>query len=91
MTPRKFKQVTGVLARPPDMNDEECAKLPVYQGKLGTGKHAHKYCLSCWGMSWRERLHALIFGRVWVWVISGSETQPPIALSVEYNPFEAHQ
>lgn len=34
-------------------------------------------CVSCWRMTWRERLSALIFGRVWVAVLSG-ETQPPI-------------
>lgn len=34
-------------------------------------------CLSCWKMSFRERLNALIFGRVWIAVLTG-ETQPPI-------------
>ncbi len=33
-------------------------------------------CLSCWQMSWRERLSALIFGRVWLAVLTG-HTQPP--------------
>ena len=34
-------------------------------------------CVSCWKMTARERLAALLFGRVWVAVLSGS-TQPPI-------------
>lgn len=34
-------------------------------------------CVSCWRMTWRERLSALIFGRVWIAVLSG-QTQPPI-------------
>ena len=38
-------------------------------------------CVSCWRMSWWERLMALLFGRVWVSVLSGS-TQPPICAVV---------
>ena len=34
-------------------------------------------CVSCWRMSWRERLSALLFGRVWVAVLSG-KSQPPM-------------
>ncbi len=36
-----------------------------------------KQCVSCWKMSWRERLSALLFGRVWVAILSG-DTQPPV-------------
>jgi hypothetical protein len=34
-------------------------------------------CVSCWRMTWRERINALLFGRVWIAVLSGS-TQPPV-------------
>lgn len=34
-------------------------------------------CVSCWRMSWRERLSALLFGRVWLAILSGT-TQPPV-------------
>ena len=34
-------------------------------------------CVSCWKMTVRERLAALLFGRVWLSVLSGS-TQPPV-------------
>lgn len=34
-------------------------------------------CVSCWRMTWRERLSALLFGRVWIASLSG-QTQPPI-------------
>ena len=34
-------------------------------------------CVSCWRMSFRERLSALLFGRVWLAILSG-ETQPPV-------------
>jgi hypothetical protein len=33
-------------------------------------------CLSMWRPSWRERLSILIFGRVWLALLSG-QTQPP--------------
>lgn len=39
-------------------------------------------CVSCWRMSWRERLSALIFGRVWLALLSG-ETQPPVWLGAQ--------
>lgn len=56
------------------MGDDECGPLPVYQD-LGAG-----ITLSCWQMTLRERLSALVFGRVWVSVLMGGRTQPPIAL-----------
>lgn len=34
-------------------------------------------CLSCWRMTWRERVSALVFGKVWISVLTG-KTQPPI-------------
>lgn len=36
-------------------------------------------CISCWKLTWRERLPALAFGRVWLSVLSG-RTQPPVWL-----------
>lgn len=88
MKPIEFPEQTGVLARPPDMTDEECGSMPVYQGKLGQGKSGHKFCLSCWRMGWWERVRLLLHGRVWVWVISGSATQPPICLDVRRSQFK---
>ena len=37
-------------------------------------------CVSCWQMSLRERLSTLIFGRVWIAVLSGG-TQPAVYLT----------
>ena len=34
-------------------------------------------CVSCWNMTWRERLSALLFWRVWIASLSG-QTQSPI-------------
>lgn len=42
-------------------------------------------CVSCWKMSLRERFSALLFGRVWLALLSG-QTQPPalVQASREY-------
>lgn len=39
-------------------------------------------CVSCWKMSFRERLSGLLFGHVWLALLSG-ETQPPAAVVVQ--------
>lgn len=41
-----------------------------------------EYCVSCWRLNWRERFSALLFGTVWLSVLSG-HTQPPVALRAE--------
>jgi len=61
------------LAKPGDMTDKECSPLMIYRSSEG--------CASCWRMSWRERVSALLFGRCWIHVHSGM-TQPPVALMV---------
>ena len=38
-------------------------------------------CVSCWSMTWRERLSGIIFGRGWVATLTG-HTQPPIFAEV---------
>ena len=79
MKPIEFKGQTKILLRPGSMTDEECESLAVFSdGKI---------CLSCWKMGFKERLKALIFGKIWVWIHSG-ETQPPIALECCKNVFE---
>lgn len=71
MIPGTFAEANRVLQKPPSMSDEECEPLPVWtNGQL---------CISLWRPSWRERLSMLLFGRVWLWVVSG-ETQPPVAV-----------
>lgn len=45
-------------------------------------------CVSCWRMSFRERLSALIFGRVWLSVLSG-HTQPPACVRSVRDYFTA--
>lgn len=71
MKPVYFDQATKVLGKPESMTDEECGPLPV----LNDGD----CCISCWVPSFRERLSILVFGRVWLWVLSG-KSQPPVSI-----------
>lgn len=71
MEPINFKYATKVLGKPQGMTDDECGPLPI----LNDGET----CVSCWAPSFKERLSILLFGKVWLWVYSGS-TQPPVAL-----------
>ncbi len=79
MIATSFDEAERQLGPPSDMTSEACDLLPVYNhdGSL----------LSCWDMSWRERVSALVFGRVWLWVRSGGRTQPPVAIQVVRTPF----
>jgi len=79
LEPIKFPEANKVLRRPEGMTEEQCGDL-----------HTHtdgQYSLSCWQMTWRERLSALLFGKVWLWVMSGY-TQPPVSLEVTKTVFK---
>ena len=78
MKPISFREHNAVLQKPTNMTDEECGSLAVYRDD--------KQCISCWKMSVKERLSALIFSKVWIWILSGN-TQPPIALEVTKTIF----
>ncbi len=78
MRPINFPEQTAVLSKPPNMTDEECISLPVYN------KGAE--CISCWRPTWSERLCILFGGKVWLRILSG-QTQPPVALET-CTPFE---
>jgi len=69
--PQEFEQANRNLLKPEGMTDEECGSLPVFTD--GT------QCISLWSMTWRERVSALFFGRIWLCVYSG-QTQPPVWL-----------
>lgn len=79
MKPVTFPDANKNLLKPPSMTDNECGSLDVYTDG--------KQCISCWQMSWRERLSALLFGKAWLYVHSGS-TQPPVALVITRQVFE---
>lgn len=78
MQPIAFKQANKNLLKPEGWTDEECGSLPVYSDG--------KQCISLWKMTWYERLSALFFGRVWLWVVSGN-TQPPVSLMASKEIF----
>ena len=80
MTPTHFFGCNRVLGPPAEHDSMRCqiAPLPVWtDGEV---------CLSSWKLSLRERVAALVFGRVWLYVASGRR-QPPVALSAERTPF----
>ena len=72
MKPIGFKYANWQLQPPAGEYSENVAgidPLPVWTDG--------EQCVSCWQMSARERLSALLFGRVWLAVLGGS-TQPPV-------------
>lgn len=71
MEPTTFPQSNKDLLKPEGWKDEECGSLPVFTD--------NKVCVSLWQMTWKERLSALFFGRIWLFVHSGY-TQPPVLL-----------
>lgn len=79
MVPIKFKEANVNLLRPNNMTAEECSSLWVYTDG--------KQCISCWKLSWKQRIKALLFGKVWLSVLSGS-TQPPVWLDCDKTVFE---
>lgn len=79
MKPIKFKQANKNLLKPDSMTDEECSSLWVHTDG--------KQCLSCWKLNFKQRISALIFGKVWLCVLSGS-TQPPVWLNCTKEVFE---
>jgi hypothetical protein len=79
MDPIKFEQANKNLAKPQGMTDEECGSLPVFTDGM--------QCISLWQMTWRERLSALFFGKIWLSVYSG-QTQPPVWLTAKNEIFE---
>lgn len=78
MKPIKFKEANKNLLKPQSMNDEECSDLWVYTDG--------EQCISCWKMNWKQRIMALLFGRVWLSVLSG-QTQPPVWVDCDKTVF----
>lgn len=73
MKPIKFKEQNINFTAPQGMTEEECGTLPAYSHESGI--------LSCWEMTFRERLKVLFTGRVWFDIMARS--QPPIWLGVD--------
>jgi hypothetical protein len=78
MKPIEFKEANKKLLKPYSMTEDECGPLSVFSDD--------KQCISCWKMSWKQRIKALIYGRVWLSVYSGN-TQPPVWLLCDKTIF----
>ena len=80
MKPIDFFEANKTLTKPISMTDDECGPLQVWNDG--------EQCVSCWKPSLKERLSILLFGHVWLRILSG-ETQPPVSLSGKRKMFEA--
>jgi hypothetical protein len=57
--------------------------IPVHRGK--------GFTLTCWRLGWRERLAALVFGRLWLVVRHGNDQHPPVQLTAAQTVFNRQQ
>lgn len=78
MKPSNFKEANKTLQKPAGMTEEQCSPLPIWND----GKN----CISLWRLGWKERFSVLIFGRIWLCILSG-ETQPPVWLDASRSVF----
>ena len=77
MKPLDFEGADTILGAPPGWDKEKhgpCEGLPIMR--------RDGVCISCWKLTWREKLKVIFGGYVFCHVASG-ETQPPIALVAE--------
>jgi hypothetical protein len=80
MKPIEFKEQNRLLTKPKNMTDKQCGSLPV--------RADEGVCTSCWKMTFKERLNAILFGRIWVSVLTGTATQPPVSIQCEKSIFK---
>lgn len=78
MKPIYFKEAQIELKKPVTMTDEECGSLWIYR--------ANNQCISCWTISFWERLKFLFHGKLWLGILSG-QTQPPVWLDMSKTIF----
>ena len=79
MKPIRFKEVNKWLDKPESMTTEECKSMFIYTD--------NRECISCWRLTFWERMKILFLGKLWVRIVSG-KTQPPIALTIAKTIFE---
>jgi len=82
MKPIKFKEANKNLLKPESMSDEECGSLWVFSDG--------EQCISCWRMTFKQRIKALLWGRVWLSVRSGN-TQPPVRVDCDKTIFTVEE
>ncbi len=75
MKPIRFKESNMTFAE----NQPEYLPLPAWKGQDGT-------VISCWKLSWVERIKILINGKVWLRVLTFNQLLQPQLLAIKY-PF----
>jgi len=80
MKPIVFKESNTTLTKPNAMSDEQCKSLPVFGDDQQT--------ISCWKLNFTDRLKALFYGRLWLSVLWGGGTQPPVCLQCDKPVFK---
>ena len=78
MKPVNFLLVNSTVGKP-DSGKDVVEALPIFND----GERS----LSCWKMTWRERIAALLFGKAWVWVKNG-KSMPPMSAEICRNPLK---
>ena len=80
MNPALFDQANRTFTKPVDWPlESQCGDLRAFQDD--------RQIISLWEPSLRERLSVLIFGRVWLRIVS--QTQPPVAVEAKRTVFQA--
>jgi hypothetical protein len=77
MKPTQFPESNGTLSGGPAASygtEDDVADLPVHRG---VGQ-----IISCWRLSWLDRLRVLITGRVWLHVLT-QRTHAPVLVATE--------
>ena len=78
LMPVKFPQANRNLTKPANMTDEECHSLWVYTDG--------SQCISCWKLTFWQKLAVLFHGTIWLSVLSGG-SQPPVWLACDKTVF----
>jgi len=72
MHPSEFKEQNIVFAE----NQDEYLSLPAHKANTPEGE-----VLSCWKMSFKERLYCLFTGKVWLMVMTFNKPLSPVYLT----------
>jgi len=76
-----FPQANDNLGKPRDMTHAQCGSLPVYKTGRNNPLEPMGYTLSCWELSEEDISIVLATRKIWVHVIAGGVSQPPISLT----------
>lgn len=83
MRPISFPEQTIELKANPNQTEidgQAVGTLPIFTDG--------NQCVSCWKLSFMERLKAFVFGRIWLGVHMGA-TQPPVWLAADKTIFKS--